>query len=92
MAWKQQDNFEVLKLTFTDNVLNIRCDKGFTLSSYDLNEMVINGTKDPQTLYLTIPNVGGGSGGNVMLEETYSLTVINAENFVIKGVDTELLN
>ena len=61
------------------------------VGTYDFNEMVINGTKDPQTLYLTIPNVGGGSGGNVMLEETFSLTVINAENFVIKGVDTELL-
>ncbi|WP_375324074.1 hypothetical protein [Flagellimonas sp. GZD32] len=82
--WKEQDNFDTLKITFANNVLNIKGNDGFTLSNYDFNEMVINGTNDPQTIYLTITNEGGGAGGNVLLEETFSLTVLDAENFDIK--------
>ncbi|MCA0957634.1 hypothetical protein LCL86_01165 [Muricauda ruestringensis] len=90
--WKKQDNFDSLKITFTNNVLSIEGNEGFTLSNYDFNEMVINGTDDPQILYLTIGNEGGGAGGNVMLEETYSLTVLDAENFEIASVKSSLLD
>ncbi|MDC6363781.1 MULTISPECIES: hypothetical protein [Flavobacteriaceae] len=90
--WKKQDNFDSLKITFTNNVLSIEGNEGFTLSNYDFNEMVINGTDDPQILYLTIGNEGGGAGGNVMLEETYSLTVLDAENFEIASVKSLLLD
>lgn len=88
--WKKQDNFDSLKITFTNNVLSIEGNEGFTLSNYDFNEMVINGTDDPQILYLTIGNEGGGAGGNVMLEETYALTVLDAENFEIESVKSSL--
>ncbi|WP_149303556.1 hypothetical protein [Pareuzebyella sediminis] len=88
--WKQEDDFDSLKITFGDNILNIRGNEGFTLSRYDFKEMVINGTKDPQTLYLTVTNEGGGAGGNVALVETYSLTVLDAGNFDIKHVETDL--
>ena len=88
--WKQEDDFDSLKITFGDNILNIRGNEGFTLSRYDFKEMVINGTKDPQTLYLTVTNEGGGAGGNVALVETYSLTVLDAEHFDIKHVETDL--
>lgn len=90
--WKKQDNFDSLKITFTNNVLNIEGNEGFTLSNYDFNEMVINGTDDPQILYLTIGNEGGGAGGNVMLEETYALTVLDAENFEIASVKSSLID
>lgn len=90
--WKKQDNFDSLKITFTNNVLSIEGNEGFTLSNYDFNEMVINGTDDPQILYLTIGNEGGGAGGNVMLEETYALTVLDAENFEIASVKSSLLD
>ncbi len=90
--WKKQDNFNTLKITFTNNVLNIKDDEGSTLSTYDFNEMVINGTNEPQTLYLTITDEGGGGGGNVMLEETYVLTVLDAENFDIRREETTLID
>jgi hypothetical protein len=90
--WKKQDNFDSLKITFTNNVLSIEGNEGFTLSNYDFNEMVINGTDDPQILYLTMGNEGGGAGGNVMLEETYALTVLDAENFEIASVKSSLLD
>lgn len=90
--WQKQDDFDTLKITFGDNFLNIRGNEGFTLSMYDFNEMVINGTKDPQTIYLTVTNEGGGAGGNVMLEETYSLTVLDAENFEIRSVKSQLID
>ncbi|BDW93481.1 hypothetical protein MACH07_23130 [Flagellimonas marinaquae] len=90
--WKKQDNFDSLKITFTNNVLSVEGNEGFTLSNYDFNEMVINGTDDPQILYLTIGNEGGGAGGNVMLEETYSLTVLDAENFEIASVKSSLMD
>ena len=88
--WQKQDDFDTLNITFSDNILNIRGNEGFTLSRYDFNEMVINGTKDPQTLYLTVTNEGGGASGNVALVETYSLTVLDAEHFDIKHVETDL--
>ncbi|KAA2218817.1 hypothetical protein [Maribacter flavus] len=88
--WKNQDGFDTLKITFGDNILNIQGNEGFTLSRYDFNEMVINGTSEPQTIYLTITNEGGGGGGNVALVETYSLTVVDAEHFDIKHVETDL--
>jgi hypothetical protein len=88
--WKNQDGFDALKITFGDNILNIRGNEGFTLSRYDFNEMVINGTSEPQTIYLTITNEGGGGGGNVALVEIYSLTVLDAEYFDIKHVETDL--
>lgn len=90
--WEEQDKFDSFKITFTDNVLNIKGEEGFTLSTYDFNEMVINGTSDSQTLYLTVTNEGGGAGGNVMLEETYSLTVMDVEDFDIRHVETRLAN
>ncbi|RRQ49577.1 hypothetical protein DZC72_02955 [Maribacter algicola] len=87
--WKNKDYFDSIKITFTDNVLNIKGNEGFTLSNYDFNEMVINGTDNPMILYLTIANEGGGGGGNVVLEETYSLTVLGAEEFDIRHVETK---
>ncbi len=88
--WKKQDNFDTLKISFINNVLNIQGNEGFTLSNYNFNEMVINGTEDPQVLYLTIGNEAGGGGGNVILDETYILTVLDAENFHIKREKTKL--
>ncbi|MFY0713752.1 hypothetical protein J1D01_08765 [Seonamhaeicola sp. NFXS20] len=90
--WKKQDNFDSLKITFTNNVLSIKDDEGFTLSNYDFNEMVINGTKEPQTIYLTVTKEGGSAGGNVMLAETYSLTVLDTENFEIASVKSSLID
>ena len=90
--WKKQDNFDSLKITFTNNVLNIKGDEGFTLSNYDFNKMVINGTNEPQTIYLTVTNEGGSAGGNVMLEETYSLTVLDTEIFEIASVKSSLID
>ena len=90
--WKKQDNFDALEITFTNNILNIKGNEGFTLSNYDFNEMVINGTNEPQTIYLTIGNEGGGGGGNVMLEETYSLTVLDATDFLIKKENAKVLD
>ena len=87
--WKNKDYFDSIKITFTDNVLNIKGKEGFTLSNYDFNEMVINGTDNPMILYLTIANEGGGGGGNVVLEETYSLTVLDAEEFDIRSIETK---
>jgi GT2 family glycosyltransferase len=81
--WQKQADYDNLRITFNNNILNIKGEDGFTLSNYDFNEMVINGTEDPQVIYLTVGNEGGGGGGNVMLEETYSLTVLDAENFEI---------
>ena len=88
--WKKQDNFNTLNITFTNNVLNIKGEEGFTLSNYDFNEIVINGTDDPQIVYLTIGNEGGGGGGNVMLDETYILTVLDAENFDVRREETKI--
>ena len=88
-AWEKDEDFETLTITFSDNVLNIKDSEGFTLSNYDFNEMVINGTENPQVIYLTVGNEGGGRGGNVVLEETYSLTVIDAEEFDIRHVETK---
>ena len=90
--WQKQDNFDSIKITFTNNVLNIKDYEGFTLSNYDFNEMVINGTNEPQTIYLTLTNEGGGAGGNVILEETYILTVIDAENFEIETLKSSLID
>jgi len=90
--WKEQDNFDTLKITFANNVLNIKGHNGFTLSNYDFNEMVINGTDDPQVLYLTIGNEGGGAGGNVMVEENYRLTVLDATDFLIEKEKTKVLD
>ena len=89
--WKKQDNFDSLKIMFANNVLNIKGNDGFTLSNYDFNEMVINGTDDPQVLYLTIGNEGGGAGGNVMVEENYRLTVLDATDFLIEKAKTKVL-
>ncbi len=90
--WKKQGNFDSLKITFTNNVLNIKGKEGFTLSNYDFNEMVINGTDEPQTIYLTITNAGGGAGGNVMLEENYRLTVLDATDFLIEKEKIKVLD
>lgn len=90
--WKKQDNFDSLKITFTNNVLNIKGSEGFTLSNYDFNEMVINGTDDPQILYLTIGNEGGGAGGNVMLEENYRFTVLGSTDFLIEKEKIKVLD
>lgn len=90
--WKEHDNFDTLKITFANNVLNIKGNDGFTLSNYDFNEMVINGTDDPQVLYLTIGNEGGGAGGNVMVEENYRLTVLDATDFLIEKEKTKVLD
>lgn len=90
--WKKQGNFDSLKITFANNVLSIKGNEGFILSNYDFNEVVINGTNKPQTIYLTITNEGGGAGGNVMLEETYSLTVLDTENFEIASVKSSLID
>lgn len=90
--WQKQDDFDTLKITFGDNILNIRGNEGFTLSYYDFNKMVINGTNEPQKIYLTVTNEGGGSGGNVVVEETYSLTVLDAENFEIRSVKSQLID
>lgn len=88
--WTMQADFDNLTITFNNNILNIKGKDGFTLSNYDFNEMVINGTSEPQTIYLTITNEGGSGGGNVALVETYSLTVLDAEHFDIKHVKTDL--
>ncbi|MFH6602335.1 hypothetical protein ACEZ3G_02520 [Maribacter algicola] len=87
--WKKKADYNNLTITFSSNILNIKGEDGFTLSNYDFNEMVINGTEDPQVIYLTIGNEGGGGGGNVVLEETYSLTVLDAEEFDIRHVETK---
>jgi len=88
--WQNQDDSDTLKINFSNNILNIKGEDSFTLSRYDFNEMVINGTSEPQTIYLTITNEGGGGGGNVALVETYSLAVLDAEHFDIKHVETDL--
>lgn len=87
--WKMQADYDNLTITFTDNILNVKGQDGFTLSNYDFNEMIINGTDNPMTLYLTVGNEGGGGGGNIVLEETYSLTVLGAKEFKIRYVETK---
>ncbi len=87
---KKENDLEIEKYTFENNVLTIQGNEGFDLSSYDFNDMKIYNNEKSKNI--TIYNIGGGAGGNVIVSETYALTAIDSINFSIKNIKTELLD
>jgi len=85
-------DLEAQKVTFVDNVLTFKGKEGFSLRSYDLNNLIINEDEKSGKTNITIYNIGGGGGGNVVVAENYVLTVLDSINYHIQKGKTKLMN
>ena len=91
--WKliQKSNAHIKNINFENNILTIESNEGFDLSSYDFNDVKIIKSDKTKKINITIHNVGGGDGGNVVVSETYILTSLDNVNFNIKRGITKLI-
>ncbi|WP_186754059.1 hypothetical protein [Echinicola salinicaeni] len=73
-------------ISYENNILVLKSNNGFQLSSYDFNDLTLD--KDPNSgvINITVMNVGGGGGGNVVVEENYIATMLQKTKYhIIKG-------
>ena len=89
---EKQNNTEIGAFNFEDNVLTIQGTNGFALSSYDFSDVAITKSESSEKLKLTVHNVGGGAGGNVIISETYILSENDSASYNIEKGKFELLN
>ena len=89
--WNEQKEQKINKITYQDKVLNIYGDEGYILSSYNFKDITIHKTRQTNSVEITIYNEGGGSGGNVVITETYIITSVDSDNFQVKYANSDIL-